>query len=125
MVRLPAMLYLPPAAGVIDVDTNVIVGWLATSRKSSVLRCSSRFSTRVLIDFTSMVALTLALVRSLPSYSTVPVTAPKSPRMFEIIRWRTVNWAREWAVSICQDWANAGAAVTRIAMRAYVSRVIG
>src|ERR1700723_903709 len=56
-----------------------------------------------------MVALTVDLEMSWSSSWTVPVTFVNSPWTLEMQRWRTENWALEWAGSSCQvvDWAEA------------------
>src|SRR5215468_12127537 len=54
------------------LETKVITGYLATSKKSGPLRCVSRSSTPVVIEFTSMVALTLELAGVASSSVTVP-----------------------------------------------------
>ena len=54
---------LPPAL-VMEVDLKVMVGNLATSKKSGDLRCSSRLGSVVLTEVASMVASTDDLVMS-------------------------------------------------------------
>src|SRR4029453_3556192 len=61
IVRLPVTEY----EGALDLlrllETEVITGYLATSKNSGLLRCVSRSSTPVVIELTLMVALTLEL----------------------------------------------------------------
>src|SRR6185369_9961903 len=51
-------------------ETKVIVGYLATSKKSALRRCSSLFCTLVLMELVSMVTCTVDFVMSLSSIST-------------------------------------------------------
>src|SRR5271170_8157657 len=100
-----------------------MVGNLATSKKWSLFRSSSRCWTRVSRELTSIVAFTVDLKMSWSSSSTVPVTFVNSPLTLEMPRWRTENWALEWAGSSCQvvDWAWAMDAV-RISATANASK---
>ena len=72
-VRSPVTLNFPGPAASIDFDLKVIVGNLATSRKSALFRCSSRFASRVLMLAASIVAVMIASVGLASSPSTVPV----------------------------------------------------
>src|SRR5262249_55431236 len=55
-VRSPVTLNWPDPAGSIVFDLKVIVGYFATSRKSALFRCSSRFASRVSMLAASLVA---------------------------------------------------------------------
>src|SRR5947209_12455935 len=75
-----------------------MVGYLATSKKSGLRRCASRFGSRVLIVVASIVAFTVDLVTSASSKTTLPVVLPNSPRTFDTIMWRTTNPA-----AVCEE----------------------
>jgi len=62
------------------VETKVIAGYLATSKKSGLLRCVSRSSTPVVIKLTSIVALILELAGVASSSMTVPEGFANIPR---------------------------------------------
>src|SRR5450631_248723 len=80
IVRLPVAEYEVALDLLKLVETKVMTGYLATSKKSGPLRCVSRSSTPVVIDFTSMVALTLELAGMASSNMTVPEGIPNMPR---------------------------------------------
>jgi hypothetical protein len=61
IVKLPVTEYDAALDRLTPVEIKVIAGYLAASKKSGLLRCMSRSSTPVVIDFTSMVALILEL----------------------------------------------------------------
>ena len=67
-----------------------------------------------------MVAVTVDLEMSWSSRLTVPETFVNSPWTLEMPKWRTENWALEWAGSSCQvvDWAWAMVAAVRISASA-------
>ena len=58
MVRSPVTLMAPSLPGTTFVDLKVMVGYLATSKKSADLRCASRFASRVSTEAASMVTST-------------------------------------------------------------------
>src|ERR1700691_1702056 len=71
-----------------------------------------------------MVAVTVDLEMSWSSRLTLPVTFVNSPWTLEMPRWRTENWALEWAGSSCQvvDWAWVAVAADNIALSAAAIR---
>ncbi len=81
---------------------NVIFGYSLAWKKSSDLRCPSRWASRVSIVATSISAV-IAEGMELPAgISIVPETPLKRPRTLEIARWRTENSTPEWAGSIAK-----------------------
>src|SRR5262245_28033603 len=62
------------------VETKMMAGYLATSKKSGLLRCVSRSSTPVVIMLTSMAALILELAGVVSSSMTVPEGCGNRPR---------------------------------------------
>src|SRR5689334_1572920 len=68
------------------VDLKVIVGYLATSKKSGLRKCSSRFACPVVTVVTSTVA---SMLPALPEGSStiLPLVALNVPRMLEKPRW--------------------------------------
>ena len=75
-----------------------MVGNFATSKKSGLLRCVSRFSLAVSAA-TSMLASTLLFSMSVRSTEMVPVTLVKLLENLEKT-WRRLNSADEWTGSI-------------------------
>src|SRR5271154_5623390 len=121
-VKSPVTFHLfgPPASTLVDL--NVIVGYLATSRKSGLFKCMSRRSTRVSTDDASIVASTTADAGSLPVVAIVPEVFWNCPFTFEIIMCRTLNSTLVCAGSICQVSACArtgSAIVIAIAIAAF------
>src|SRR5437773_202275 len=85
-VRSPLTLYRPVPAGSILVETNVIFGYLATSRKSGLRRWLSRFSMCVSMLAGSISASIRERAGSDSLASTVPDTLPNWPRTLLTIR---------------------------------------
>src|SRR5713226_4251581 len=102
MVRSPVIRSFPAPTCSTFFDLNVIVGYLATSKKWSLRKSLSRSGTRVSTEATSIVTSTEDFAMSLSSNCTVPLTFVNAPRTVEIARWRTANCAAEWFGSICQ-----------------------
>src|SRR5260370_39780750 len=82
------------------VVLKVIVGYLATSKKSGLFRWLSRLGSPVSIPATSIVASTVERVTSLSSSCTFPETLPNFPRTVLTIMCFTANKASECAPSI-------------------------
>src|SRR5262245_3156142 len=80
IVKLPVTEYEVAFDFLTLSETKVIAGYLATSKKSGLLRCVSRSSTPVVIKFTSMVALILELAGVASSRMTVPEGLANMPR---------------------------------------------
>jgi len=110
MVRSPVTLNLPLPDFSIFVDLKVMVGYLATSKKSGDLRCPSRFGSCVSIVLASMVSSIVLLVGVLSSRLTVPATLSKRPFTVDTIMWRTENSVDECDESTSQTLACEGAA---------------
>ena len=85
IVRSPVTSRLEPVVRRALFDTNVMLGWFSTSKKSALRRCVSRCASRVLMDPTSMVA----SIWSVSGRERSPFTAPdsfwNSPRTFDTI----------------------------------------
>src|ERR1700676_4494843 len=95
IVGSPATLNRSLPAGVIFFERKVMVGWLATSKKSALRRCSSRCNSRVSMDEVSMLTSTVDFAGSNGSSTALPLTLVNSPRTFEIIKCRTLKCAAE------------------------------
>src|SRR5262249_52743932 len=91
------------------VETKVITGYLATSKKSGPLRWVSRSSTPVVIDLTSMVALILEFAGVASACITVPAGGWNIPRSLSNTCLQT-NCAEEFSGSSSQFeiWGTAG-----------------
>src|SRR6476620_11164147 len=72
IVKLPVTEYDVALDLLTLVETKVTAGYLATSKKSALLRCVSRSSTPVVIELTSIVALILELAGLASSSITDP-----------------------------------------------------
>src|SRR5216684_2797024 len=125
MVKSPVIRSFPAPTCSTFFDLNVIVGYLATSKKWSLRKSLSRSGTRVSTEAASIVTSTEDFAMSLSSNCTVPLTFVKAPRTVEIVRWRTANCAAEWFGSICHvefaacpGSASTAASVAVIPMRA-------
>src|SRR5690606_12213449 len=81
------------------VERNVIVGWLAMSKKSFVRRWLSRSASPVSIDSSCTSTETFDWSGS-SAISTSPETSENEPRTLAIIMWRTVNPTWVWEGSI-------------------------
>src|SRR6516164_5257811 len=86
IVRSPVILSLPGPADSTLVDLKAMIGYLATSKKSELMRCLSRSGSRVSTVVASMVTLTEDLEMSASSTTTVPLSWWNSPRTVEIMR---------------------------------------
>src|SRR4051812_8220074 len=80
IVRLPVTEYEVALDLLKLIETKAITGYLATSKKSGPLRCVSRSSTPVVIEFTSTVTLTLELAGVASSSMTAPEGFGNMPR---------------------------------------------
>src|SRR5260370_8392271 len=92
-------LILPGAACSTFFDLKVIAGYLATSKKSGLLRCAFRCGSRVSTLAASIGTSTLEVVMSLSSQFPVPVTPWNSPRAVEILKCFPDNCWAECRVS--------------------------
>src|SRR6185369_12437186 len=100
-----------------------MAGYFATSKKSGLRRCSSRFASPVSIDAVSIDASTTARVGSFSSATAVAVNFGNFPFTVLIMRWRTPNWMLECAGSISQvEVVCASAGAARAASRTSVDR---
>src|SRR6266852_6013382 len=81
--------------------SKVIVGWLATSKKSGERRCSSRCGSPVIKVMTSIAALTDERFGSSAASTMVPEMPVNCPLTFDSIMCRTLNWAKLWRWSMC------------------------
>ncbi len=66
IVRSP-VISSPDAVFSTFLETKVMVGNLATSKKSALFRCSSRLATRVSMDAASMLTVIFAVAGSSPT----------------------------------------------------------
>src|SRR4030042_4644596 len=95
IVRSPVTFNRSGPSFVTFFETKLMVGYLATSKKSAALRCSSLLAWPVFTEAASMVSSTFKLEISLSSIVTAPFALVKSPFTLETMRWRTLNWKLE------------------------------
>jgi hypothetical protein len=79
MVSLPVILILSDETELTEVDSNFILGYLATSKKSVDLRCLSLAELEVFTELTSTVPINLAAVGLDLSQDTRGLKLPKYP----------------------------------------------
>src|SRR6266567_1161006 len=99
IVRSPSAASSPSRTTLMRVDLKERVGNFSTSKKSALLRCASRWASRVSIEAASIEASTCDLVTSDSSSVSTPVTLGNCPFTFEIIICFTLNSATEWTGS--------------------------
>src|SRR5712692_4912106 len=102
MDRSPSTASSPSRTRVMRVHLKDSVGNFSTCKKSALLRCASRWASRVSIEAASIKASTREFVRSDSSRVNTPVTLANWPFTLEIIMCLTLNSATEWAGSMFQ-----------------------
>src|SRR5579863_291019 len=115
-VRSPVTRYSASPLRSTFVDLNVIWGYFSASKKSALFRCPSRCASPVLIVEMSIEASTVDKVESARCSVRVPTRPEKDPFTLEIIMWRTLNSAEEWAGSSFQVVTEAGEKVVVVAI---------